>query len=331
MRQGGRRLARIVPCSHAQNRADMALFFLERRKTSLLTSCAACLRRYGARILLLAFSLALLPGCSVLRLTYNQADTILAWMADDYFDFDSAQKQDFNTRINRLLRWHRQEQLPGYANFLAEIRQRGQRTFTREDAYWMVDGGKDRFRTIARHGAHDAAELLATLTAENIRALEKQFESVNQKFVREYKLNGTPDDRKRARLERTLKQVREWAGAITPAQEERIALLNDAIPSADALRHQDRQRRQKEFLALLQLRHNKTAFAPQLQAWLTDWEKGRTPEFDKAQTDAYEKRVALYIEVERMLTPQQREHVLHKLQGYSDDINALAARRVTTK
>jgi hypothetical protein len=271
----------------------------------------------------------LFGGCSTVRIGYNQADTILAWMADDYFDFDAAQRQDFNTRIDRLLKWHRQEQLPDYARFLAEIKQRGQRPFTREDVTWMVDGAKARFRTIARHGAADAAEILATLTPDNLRALEKQYAKVNQKFAREYMLNGTPEDRKRERLERTLKQVREWAGTLSHAQEERISQLNDAIPPTNALRHQDRQRRQKEFIALLKLRHNKAEFAPQLQAWLADWEKGRAPEFDKAQNDAYEKRVALYLELERTLTPQQREHVLHKLQGYIDDIQALTANRVS--
>lgn len=285
------------------------------------------MRRHWPVWLLLALSLALLSACSAIRIGYSQADTILAWMADDYFDFDAAQKQDFHARIDRLLKWHRAEQLPDYARFLTEIKQRGQKHFTRDDAEWMVDGTKTRFRTVARHSAGDAAELLATLTPDNLRALEKQFDKENQKFVREYKLKGTMEDRKRARLERTLKQLRDWAGPLTHAQEERIKALNDAIPSSDAMRHQDRQRRQKEFLALLNQRHNKAEFAPRLQAWLTDWEKGRAPEFDKAQHEVYEKRVALYLEAERMLTPQQREHALHKLQGYIDDINALVARR----
>ena len=39
------------------------------------------------------------------------------------------------------------------------------------------------------------------------------------------------------------------------------------------------------------------------------------------------KRVALYLETERMLTPQQRTHMLQKLQGYIDDIGALTERR----
>jgi hypothetical protein len=278
---------------------------------------------------LLALSFALLAGCSAIRIAYNQADTILAWMADDYFDFDAAQKQDFNTRVDRLLKWHRHEQLPDYARFLTEIRQRGQRQITRDDAVWMVEGAKARFRAIARHGANDAADALATLTPDNLRALEQQFDKVNRKFVREYKLNGTLDERKHARLERTLKQLRNWTGTLTDAQEHRIALLNAAIPSIDHLRHQDRQRRQQEFLALLKSRRNKSEFAPQLRSWLTEWEKGRTPEFEQAQAEVYDKRVALYLDVERMLTLQQRDHVLHKLQGYIDDIHALATTHLT--
>ena len=289
----------------------------------------AALRPNRLRLALLALSFALLAGCSAIRIAYNQADTLLAWMADDYFNFDAAQKQDFNTRMDRLLKWHRQEQLPDYARFLTGIKQRAQRPLLSEDAYWMVEGAKTRFRSIARHGANDAAALLVTLTPDNLRALEQQFDKVNQKFVREYKLNGTFDERKRARLERTLKQLRNWTGTLTDAQEHRIALLNAAIPSIDHLRHQDRQRRQQEFLALLKSRHNKSEFAPQLRSWLTEWEKGRAPEFEQAQAEVYDKRVALYLDVERMLTPQQRDHVLQKLQGYIDDIHALAATRMT--
>jgi Family of unknown function (DUF6279) len=312
VRQGGRQRALIDGffCPWTGRSARGALFLL------------------SARALALALLMTLLAGCSAIRVGYNQADNLLAWMADDYFDLDAVQKQDFRARIDRLLKWHRHEQLPDYARFLTEIRQRGQQPLTPDDAAWIVDGVKARFRAIALQGAPDAAEMLATLTPDNIRALEKQYDKVNQKFMREYKLKGTLDERKRARLERTLKQVRDWAGPLTHAQEERISALNSAIPNADHLRHQDRMRRQKEFLALLGQRQNKAAFAPQVRAWLVDWDKGRAPEYEKAQIEIYDKRVALYLDVDRMLTAQQREHVLRKLQGYIDDIQMLAARRV---
>lgn len=270
----------------------------------------------------------LLSGCSAVRVVYNQADTMLSWMAQDYFELDSAQRQDFNARLAPLLNWHRHEQLPEYVRFLGEVKQRTGRPLTRDDALWLIEGAKARFRVIANKGAADATGLLETLTPENIRALEKSFGKFNRDFVREHKLNGTSEERRSARLERTLKRVRDWTGALAPAQEERIAVLNDAIPYTDQLRHQDRQRRQKEFLALLSERTNKLEFARKLRPWLADWEAGRAPETHAAINESYEKRITLYLEVFNSLTPQQRMRMQQKLQGYIDDLNTLSAKRV---
>lgn len=282
------------------------------------------------RLLLAAGLLLLLCGCSTLRIVYNQADHLLAYMAHDYFDLDAQQRQEFHARLDPLLKWHRQEALPDYVRFLSEAKKRGEQPVTRDDAQWLVDGFKARFRNLAAKGAPDAAEMLSSLTAENIQALEKQFAKVNQKFVREHKLNGSRDEQRRARHERTVKRIKDWTGSLTAAQEERIAALNERLPYTDHLRHQDRQRRQKEFLALLKQRQNKAEFARALAPWLADWERGRPPEVAQALNDAYEKRVALYLEIERMLTPQQRAHVLHKIQDYIDDLNALLARRTAS-
>jgi hypothetical protein len=291
--------------------------------------CRPRLRAFW-HVLTLALILALLSGCSTIRIAYNQADTVLAWMADDYFDLAAAQKQDFHTRINRLLTWHRHEQLPDYVRWLEEIKQRGQRTVTRDDATWLIENAKVRYRVIAQQGTADAVDMLTTLTADNLRALEKQFAKVNQKFASEYKLAGTADARRKERLDRTYKRIRDWTGPLTPAQEARIATLNETIPDTDHLRHQERQRRQKEFFALLNLRSNKAEFTRALTPWLADWERGRSAEVQLALNDSYEKRITLYLEVERMLTPNQRTHVQQKIQSYIDDLQALAARRTAS-
>ncbi len=280
---------------------------------------------------LLLAVLLLASGCSTIRIVYNQADIILSWMAHDYFDLDTAQRQDFNARLDPLLAWHRREQLPEYIQFLGDIKKRSERPVTRDDAVWMVESAKARYRAIVAKGTPDAVDVLTTLTPHNIQALEKSFAKANQKFAREHKLSGTHDERRKARLERDLKRIREWAGTLTHAQEERIAALNDALPYTDHVRHQDRQRRQKEFIALLNLRTNKSEFARTLGPWLADWEKGRAPEVQHALNDNYEKRVAHYLEVDRMLTPQQRGHLQQKIQSYIDDLSALVIRRVAVE
>ncbi len=280
----------------------------------------------ASRRMLLLLAFALLSGCSAVRITYNQADMLLAWMAHDYFDLTAQQQREFNTRVDTLLAWHRHEQLPDYSRFLGEIRHRTQRAATRDDALWLIAGAKERFRLITAKSAPDIADLLASLTSDNISALQKQFDKVNKKFVAEYKLNGTQDERRRARLERTLKRIHAWTGPLAPAQEARIAALNEAIPYIDHLRHQDRLRRQQEFLVLLHNRGNRADFARALRVWLADWEAGRPPELHAALNAANDKRITLYLETERMLTPHQRAHLQLKLQGYIDDLNALAAR-----
>ena len=270
----------------------------------------------------------LLGACSAVRLVYNQADTLLSWMASDYFDFDPTQKQDFNARLGTLLKWHRQEHLPEYAQFLVEVQRRAEKPSSIDDARWLAEGAKARYRMMTRKMASEAAEVLTTLNADNLRALEKAFDKDNDKFTREYKLNGKLEGRRRARLDRNLKRIRDWSGPLTREQEARITALSDALPDGDHLRLQDRKRRQKEFLVLLGNRQsqNKAELTRSLDRFLADWETGRPPELAQGLNEAFDKRVAMYLEADRMLNAEQRAHVAKALQGYIDDVRALIGR-----
>ena len=328
MCQGRRRRTLIRAIKLSANGAYTALFLREACATPPMPPSPTAARRIAAAVL--TVMLAVIAGCSAVRLGYNQADVILAWRADDYFDFDPQQKQEFAKRLMRLLEWHRRDQLPDYAQFIAEMQKRLQRHPAREDAVWVVEGFKGRYRNIVNRGVNDAADLLAMMKTENLRALEQQFEKDNRKFVREFRLDGSIEQRRQARLERTLKQIKEWTGSLSHQQEERIAALQSAMPLIEHLRLQDRQRRQREFLAMLRLRDNKPEFLPLLHNWLLYWERGRSADYIKQVDDVYEKRITLYLEVERMLTPQQRAHLVKKLQDYIDDIKALTAKPAST-
>jgi hypothetical protein len=270
--------------------------------------------------------LLLIAGCSALRIVYSQADHILAWRADDYFDFDPHQKQEFNARIERLLEWHRRDQLPEYANFVNTAVGKARPGLGREDVVWFIEGFKARYRVIVNRGIPDAAELLATLQPEQLAVLQKRWDKDNRKFVAERELDGGIEKRKRARLKRTLAQITDWTGSLTREQEHRIEALLDRVPLSEHLRHQDRIRRQQEFLELLKLRANAAEFRPRLQAWLLDWEQGRAPEYARLSNEALEQRIQFYLAVEKVLTPTQREHALQRLQKFGDDFRALSAK-----
>ena len=281
-------------------------------------------------LLLAALLLALVAGCSALRVGYNQADLILAHYANDYFDLDRAQRLDFEARTDRLLAWHRRDQLPDYVAFLTEARVRTERGVTREDVLWLIEGVKARFRTLGAQAAPDAAPLLATLTDAQIAHLQQEWDKSNAKFAREWKLAAPEAERRRLILRKTLDQVRDWTGALTVEQEKQIADLLRGVPLVTQLRHEDRIRRQKEFARLLAERRQPD-FAGKLRAWLTDWESGRNPEYERMQEQVTEQRIRIILAVQASLTPEQKRKALHRLQDYIDDLRALAGQRVAAQ
>lgn len=283
-------------------------------------------RQFALRLLTIACCVSLLGSCSMVRLGYSQLDTIAAWRANKYFDLDAQQKDEFLQRFSRLHEWHRYEQLPEYAAFLAQTRSRLDKGLARDDVLWFIDGLRARYRTIVTRGTDDAAALLLTITPAQLDALQRQWDKDNLRFVREYRLAGSVEDIKRARVRRTLEQTRDWVGSLSYEQEQRIIALVNALPLTERLRHEDRVRRQREFLQLMALRGDPEAFSARLQRWLIEWDQGRTPEYERRFSEWYEQRMRIFVEIERMLTPGQRAVALNRLQNYIDDFTRLAER-----
>lgn len=280
-------------------------------------------RRLVAALLVVA---AIISGCSFVSLGYGQLDNIAAWMANEYFDLDHDQRHEFNARFGRLHDWHRYEQLPDYVAFLGSARTRYERGVTRDDLVWATEGVKARFRAIARRASGDAVELLSTITPTQIDALKRRWDQDNRRFVRTHQLEGSLEDRQRARLRRTLSQIRDWTGSLSADQEQKITALARELPLIEHLRHEDRLRRQKEFLQLVELRGNRQELAAKLVHWLQHWEDGRSPEYERRAAESYEKRIAFFLAVDRLLTAQQRVHVMQRMQKYIDDFKRLSER-----
>lgn len=279
-----------------------------------------------ARLVVPVLCLALLSGCSLIRVGYGHLDTFAEWTADDYFDLDAQQKQEFRLRFDRLHEWHRYEQLPDYAAFLTETKVRVQKGLAREDVLWIIGNVTTRYRTLVGHSAYDAAALLMTVTPAQLEALQRQWEKDNRRFVRDHRLEDSAEQQRRAEVQRTLERVRGWTGSLSDEQEETITAMAREMPMNQRLRHEDRLRRQREFLQLMTQRGDAADFPVRLRHWLVNWEEGRAPEYARVWAPWMEKQAEFYVAVDRMLTPRQREHVTHRLQSYASDFTRLARR-----
>jgi hypothetical protein len=278
--------------------------------------------------LLLALLAAALAGCmSMVGLGYGHAETVAGWKADQYFDLEGDQKDLFRSRFGRLYAWHRYEQLPEYVAFLRAGTHRLQDGLDPGDVEWFAEGLRARYRLIVRQAAGDAADLFASLTPRQIENLQRQWAKDNRKFASEHRVHGTEEERRRARAKRIVSQIRNWTGSLTAEQEARIVALTDAMPDTERLRYEDRVRRQREFVHLLRERNgDREKFAARLTEWLSNWEAGRDPHYARLAEEGWKQRVQLLVAVERMLTPEQRNNVLQRLQGHISEFHRLSRR-----
>lgn len=278
------------------------------------------------RATILAGGLAVLAGCSVVRVGYNQLDTIALLTADRYFDLDEQQTEAFGARFKRLHEWHRYDQLPEYAAFLTQAKSRLARGLNAGDVHWFIEGIKQRYAVIADRGAQDAAALLVTITPRQLESVQARWDKVNQRFVSENRIDSSLAEQRRASARRTVELFGDWFGSLSEEQERMIHAAVERMEMTGPLRHQDRMRRQREFLQLMRLRAEPGVFTQRLRHWLVYWDAGRSPEYRRAFDLWREQRIALLVALDRSLAPHQRATAMRRLQGYIDDFKALSER-----
>ena len=280
------------------------------------------------RLMAYLLCLLLVGGCSMVRVGYGHLDSVAAWMAHDYFDLNADQRDAFAQRFARLHAWHRYEQLPDYAQFLEDMQKRAARDLQAADLLWLIDGLRQRYARFAVQGAGDAADLLATLTPEQIKVFKNQLAKDNQKFLREHSSRDSEQERRKAAERRTLSQLRDWVGRLSDAQETQITAMQQSLPLMDQLRHEDRLRRQRDFFALLEIRNgDRKIFTQRLRDWLQHWEAGRSAQNAQRFAASWQQRAEFYAAVHRLLTTEQRSHLQHRLQDYIDDFRRLSEPR----
>lgn len=274
-----------------------------------------------AKIAFVFLCLVLLEGCSVTRLAYDNADTFLRWQANSYFDFQDEQSEELDRRLAALLAWHRAAELPRYARLAEEASARMLRGVKREDLEWGYDSVKAQVRETLGAAATEAAGLLDGLSSGQITHLEQRLAEENRKFVKEQVL-GTVEERHQRRVKRNVERLEEWFGTLDEAQTGRVRLYSERAPFSAELRDRDRRRRQAELLAMLRAREAKQ----RLVQWTRDWDQGREPAYAAAARDTEAEYFSLLLDLDRMLTPAQREACAARMRKYAALFDSLSRR-----
>jgi hypothetical protein len=273
---------------------------------------------------LLCVAAALLAGCgAVVRLAYNNADYALRMAANEYLDLHGEQSDLMRARIADFHAWHRRYELPAYARLFAGAADRVERGLTREDVVWALDSVRARYRVLAEHAAEEVAPVAATLTPANYKALERKIAENNAKFDKEV-LREDPARRERNRFKTVSGRIEEWLGPLNADQEELVRRFVRAGSAMLPVMQQDRIRRQRELVRLLETYRASPELRAKLAAYFVDIEQGRGAEYARLAQAREAELIQLVLDLDRTLTPKQRAHFVGKLRGYAAEFQVLA-------
>jgi hypothetical protein len=281
---------------------------------------------YGLCLILL---MALLAGCSSLRLAYNNGDTLLYWWLDGYVDFNGDQKDWIRQDIDRLFHWHRHTQLPDYAQLLQTAQRQLAAGPTAADLAHDFDEIKQRSETLLLQAAPDLADLARSLQPDQIATLERKFAANNAEF-RKNNMRGDREAQQRYRYKKSMEQFELWFGNFTKEQEALIRKASDARPLNNEIWLDERMRRQQNILALVRRvqadRLDKEATVALIRDLIREGFARLDNSERKAFFDGYEEaNLQLVLTAIRVATPAQKAHAHKRMQGWIDDFRTLAA------
>ena len=262
--------------------------------------------------------LAFLQGCSVTRLAYNNADMVLRWQANSYFDLQGEQSEEFERNLAAFLAWHRAKALPQYARLADDAVERMQRGIRREDLEWSYDAVRAQIREALGVAAGEVAGLLDRLEPGQISHLERRLAEENRKFAKE-QVHGSMEERHKRRVKRNVERLEEWFGRLSEAQIGRVERYSTRAPFSAELRDHDRKRRQAEFVAMLRAREATRRLVP----WAQDWEAGREPAYADASRATRAAYIDLLLDLDRTLDTDQREHAAKRLKRFAELFRSL--------
>jgi len=279
---------------------------------------------------IIAVALLLLAGCSAVRLVYNQGQTVAFWWLDGYFDFDTGQAAKARDGLSDWFRWHRATQLPDYAALLAQAQRQILHDITPAEVCRWSDELRRRIELAYAQGVPALAELLRTLTPEQVRHVERRYQKADDDFRSDF-LQATRVEQLEAANRRTVSRAETLYGRLDEAQRKLVADGIAASPFDAGRWLAERQARQREIVDTLRALQAARADSGRAQAALRVFAAHAVlsprPAYRTYQQRLYDHNCALVARLHNSTSADQRRQAATRLKGWEDDLRALAAQR----
>jgi len=291
------------------------------------------MRRLARFLALLALAVAF-TACSsatITRLAYNNAalaytnlGPMLAWAVDDYVDIDGTREDWVRVRIDRVLAWHRAEELPRYREFFESVLAKSTAPYRVEDIAAHQDQLRIAYQRVMAQVIPDTAEFLSTLDSVDVAHLERKFAEDNRTYVKE-SIKGTPEERLERRVKRFIGHLESWIGKMEDEQRALVASRYRGLVDVSEEFMGERRFRQTELLALLKSRAPRAELEAGLKRLWVQSDSWRRPEHAAKLRERDAVMHSMIADLSATLSDRQRAALHKRIRGFLRDISTLTA------
>jgi hypothetical protein len=272
----------------------------------------------------LVFLLILTAGCAV-KLVYNQLDWLIPWYISDYVSFSGDQRSLVEQRVADHLAWHRNEQLPRYADLLDRIAKDLESGLDEQAIARYQQEVEQITRTIIERVAPDVIALFVEASDEQLEQLFAKFAEDNANYRKKY-VEKSERQVRQERADDVIKGVQRWIGRLSRDQRALVNAWSKTYPLMTKEFLDTRMVWQQALKEALQLRNQPDQFAQRINQLINTEGYGRSREFEHKLEQNQILLTALYGDIQRSLSQRQRERAIATMRGYARDFRELAAR-----
>lgn len=263
------------------------------------------------RFLSVLLMAAVLGGCSF-KSMYNQLDWLMLGMVEDFVTLNEDQEQDVSRRIQRLLDWHRTEQIPLYIQDLQRIKSSTATGLTEESAEGILDLFMQRWTALKSRVATDMAETLVNMDEKQKSEIYTEIENRNREIREEYAALSEKEREHRIG-DRIIENFERWLGDLNEVQKKIVREQITNIKPIHEERLAFRSRWQQGFREVMDSDLDKPAKVARLNELFANPEHWQSAAYKEKLSHNSRQVRRLVLSVDRTLTPEQKAHLQERL------------------
>jgi hypothetical protein len=287
------------------------------------------LRHANGRLtaLLPLVALTLLQGCTLVKLSYNQADTLLYWRLDSYADFTSEQSPRVKAGLTQFHDWHRRTQLPIYADLLRDLRPQLAQPLSAAQACAVFEQLRNALDTTLDPTRWTLLWLAGGLSDEQLRHLERKQEIGTAEWKQEW-VSVSPEQLLKTRFEQTLSRSEMLYGRLD--EEQKAALRAALLPSSfePPRNYAERLRREQDLRQVLRKIRDEKLGPETARAELTSYMEralnSPNPAYRRYVQTLTSEGCSTFASLHNATTPAQRAKAMQTVESYERDFRQLA-------